>query len=124
MFQNLITRWIVIIGVILACIYFLLPTFNLYSIKSDVDFQDIDTAYLEKDAIKLGLDLQGGLYIVLELDYKKYLLNYINKNLDLQTQIKFSNIIDLVIENSQNNQNDILNELVTITEENGISLKS
>ena len=98
MFQNLITRWIVIIGVICTCIFFLLPTFNLYSIKSNLDFQDIDTTYLEKDAVKLGLDLQGGLYIVLELDYKKYLLNYINKNLPLEIQIKFSDIIDLAIQ--------------------------
>ena len=72
MFQNLITRWIIIIGVICACIYILLPTFNLYTIKNNPDFQDFDTGYLEEDAIKLGLDLQGGLYIVLELDYKKY----------------------------------------------------
>ena len=95
MFQNLITRWTIILSVIFSCIYFLLPTFNLYTIKNDPDFQDIDTKYLEEDAIKLGLDLQGGLYTVLELDYKTYLLNYLNSTISIQDKIKFSNILGL-----------------------------
>jgi len=123
MFQNLIIRWIVIIGVVCASVYFLLPTFHLYSIKSDLDFQDIDTTYLENDAIKLGLDLQGGLFIVLELDYKKYLLNYINKNLNIDEKVKFSDAINSAIENAKDNNTDILNELSDITKINSIDLR-
>ena len=123
MFQNLITRWTIILSIIFSCIYFLLPTFNLYTIKNDPDFQDIDTKYLEEDAIKLGLDLQGGLYTVLELDYKTYLLNYLNSTISIQDKIKFSNIIDTAIESAKNNNSDILNEVMVLSDQNLLSLK-
>ena len=123
MFNNLITRWIIILGVISGCIYILLPTFNLYTIKNDPDFQDIDIQYLEEDAIKLGLDLQGGLYTVLELDYKNYLLNYINNTISIEDKIAFSGIIESAIESAKNNSSDILSEVLILSDNNSISLK-
>ena len=60
--------------ILITYIYFINPTYQYYSISSDPELSDINIDYLKDDALKLGLDLQGGLYIVLELDYKSYLL--------------------------------------------------
>ena len=53
MFQNLNIRWGIIVSVIIGAIYFIMPTYELYSIKNDPDLSDIDTTYLQDDAIKL-----------------------------------------------------------------------
>ena len=79
MFQNLNIRWIVIISLVIGAIYFIMPTYNYYSIVNDPDLEDINVDYLQDDALKLGLDLRGGLYIILELDYYSYLLQQSNK---------------------------------------------
>ena len=78
MFQNLNIRWAVIIAIVIGAIYFVIPTYNYYSIINDPDLSDINVDYLKDDALKLGLDLQGGLYIILELDYHAYLLQQAN----------------------------------------------
>ena len=44
-------------------IYFLLPTYKYFLYNSDEDFKFLAQEY-EDDAIKLGLDLKGGVYIV------------------------------------------------------------
>ena len=85
MIQNLNIRWIIIISIIITGIYFIMPSYELYTIKNDPELTDIDTSYLTEDAIQLGLDLKGGLYIILELDYATYLLNQANTKLTAKT---------------------------------------
>ena len=68
MFQNLNIRWSIIIAFVIGAIYFIIPTYEYYSIINDPELNDLDVDYLREDALKLGLDLQGGLYIILELD--------------------------------------------------------
>ena len=93
MFQNLKIRWVVVLSVIIGSFYFVMPTYELYSINNDPDLIDIDIEYLKEDAIKLGLDLQGGLYIVLELDYFSYLLSKSNKELLINKKEQLSDLI-------------------------------
>ena len=121
MSQNLNIRWLIILGAILISCYFIKPTYDFYSIKNDPDLSDIDIDYLKEDALKLGLDLQGGLYIILELDYATYLLNQANTKL---TANQKNNLSQLIIESlNVKNNNDILDHFLNISIKRNINLK-
>ena len=122
MFQNLNIRWGIIIAVIVGAIYFIMPTYELYSIKNDPDLSDIDTTYLQEDAIKLGLDLQGGLYIVLELDHQAYLLQNANQKLTFEKKEELSNLINSALSNAISNQTDAFEEFNNISNDESIQL--
>ena len=95
-------------------IYFINPTYQYYSISRS-RIKDINIDYLKDDALKLGLDLQGGLYIVLELDYKSYLLGQANKSLTQSLKQELENNIDRAIKESLSNQTDVLDELSNLS---------
>ena len=61
------------------------------------------------------MDLQGGLYIVLELDYKSYLLGQANKSLTQSLKQELENNIDRAIKESLSNQTDVLDELSNLS---------
>ena len=65
MHKKIIIRWIIIFTAILASIYFILPTYKYFIYSIDSDYHELQSEY-QDEAIKLGLDLRGGLYIVLE----------------------------------------------------------
>ena len=122
MFQNLNIRWIVIISLVIGAIYFIMPTYNYYSIVNDPDLEDINVDYLQDDALKLGLDLRGGLYIILELDYYSYLLQQSNKKQSLPSKNELVNLINLAIDKSNSSQDDVLVSFVDIAIQNNIDL--
>ena len=122
MIQNLNIRWIIIISIIITGIYFIMPSYELYTIKNDPELHDIDTSYLTEDAIQLGLDLKGGLYIILELDYKASLLQNSNPKLSFDKREKLLELISLSIQNAINNQRDVLYELEQISKKQNIQL--
>ncbi len=122
MFQNLNIRWIVIISLVIGAIYFIMPTYNYYSIVNDPDLEDINVDYLKDDALKLGLDLRGGLYIILELDYYSYLLQQSNKKQSLPSKNELVNLINLAIDKSNSSQDDVLVSFVDIAIQNNIDL--
>ena len=62
MFHDLKIRLIIITLLVSSAIYFLLPTYQQYLSNND------STQNSTSNAIKLGLDLQGGMYVLLELD--------------------------------------------------------
>ena len=62
MFHDLKIRLILITLLVSSAIYFLLPTYQQYLSNND-SIQNSTSS-----AIKLGLDLQGGMYVLLELD--------------------------------------------------------
>ena len=70
MLKDIKYRWAVIILVIVASSYLIWPTYKLYSLnemeKDKVGIMAIKD--LKEDAINLGLDLQGGMYVLLEAD--------------------------------------------------------
>jgi len=80
MTKNIRFRLIVILAILIGTLYYLYPTFYLISLspqKKEMmalsDPQRLDD--LEKRSIKLGLDLQGGMHMVLELDKSKINMN-------------------------------------------------
>ena len=66
MFKSLKIRIAITVIVCLTALYFLIPTF-ISNIPSPWN------QYLAKEKIHLGLDLQGGMHLVLEIDTDKAL---------------------------------------------------
>ncbi len=71
--HNLRYRWIVVAVVMLASLWYLWPTIRVYTMDEAAQeaLQREDPAAwdrLQERSIKLGLDLQGGMQLVLELD--------------------------------------------------------
>ncbi len=122
MFQNLNIRWAIIIAFVLGAIYFIIPTYEYYSIINDPDLNDIDVDYLKEDALKLGLDLQGGLYIILELDYKPYLLQQSNQSQSIQSKNILAELINESLNASIQNQTDVLDQLLITAQDKNIDL--
>tara|TARA_B100000131_G_scaffold251293_2_gene244822 strand:- start:89 stop:1846 length:1758 start_codon:yes stop_codon:yes gene_type:complete len=102
MINNLNVRWVLITGALFFGLWFSYPSFFYYSSS---DNQDIDK--FEERTIDLGLDLKGGLHIILELDEKKFLTKLVKQNLS---------------KNSKNEYESLLNEAVLLAEKNKIDL--
>ena len=80
-----LTRIIITIALIALSLYFLYPTYKDYNFNKELksltgqdstDFIDKNAAELTKardNRLKLGLDLQGGMYVVLDVDIVKLL---------------------------------------------------
>lgn len=77
-------KFILVIGAILLSLYLLYPTYQLSS-KTDEELRQLELENpqsllnLKSKTINLGLDLQGGMHVVLEVDIKE-LLNQLAKN--------------------------------------------
>lgn len=63
-------RYIVIIVSVLWCVWALIPTFRFYGMPASkrAGLSGESKSKFVKSALKLGLDLQGGMHLVLELD--------------------------------------------------------
>jgi protein-export membrane protein SecD len=70
--KNMGFRFGVVAAVLALTVYFLLPSINFYS-KSEAEQEDIrmDSPAKLKRILNLGLDLQGGMRLVLEVDSSK-----------------------------------------------------
>ena len=110
MLDKVQTRLSIIIIVLVTALYLLWPTYQLYGIKNSSDNIDYIKS-LEKDAIGLGLDLKGGLRIILELDNKTFLQRLIKQNLSKQSINHFEKILEESLNNSIRNQSDLILEL-------------
>lgn len=66
----------IVLAVVMATVYFLVPTFVYFSLPSDVrndkeTFEEALPSWAPKKRINLGLDLQGGVHLVLGVDLDK-----------------------------------------------------
>ena len=79
--QDFRLRFTIISLIILAACYLLWPTYKFYSLSNEEksSYQEDDLEELKNNAIKLGLDLQGGMYIVLEADIPTLMIKSANK---------------------------------------------
>ena len=123
MFKNISTRWFVIVLLLLFVSYRLWPSYNFLTLsekdkelmkKNDLSLYE----KLSKNSINLGLDLQGGMHVVLEADVPnlvKKLAN--NKSPELLNAINESE------KRSINNQTDFFDEFNLIVEQDSIPLK-
>lgn len=91
MFKDLRVRLAITAVVCLVALYFLAPTF-VAQIPSPLD------RYLPKDKIHLGLDLQGGMHLILEVDADKALESMMERTANdlkeslMEGKIRFRNV--------------------------------
>ena len=100
----------------MASIYFLIPTINLYTQYDDLTSKEIKS--LENNTINLGLDLKGGLRIVLELDDAVFLKRLSKQDLRQSSKIELDNFINQCLVYSKNNQEDIIKSIETLSQNN------
>ena len=83
-------RWklVILVVVLAASIWVTLPTFRLYGMPEAARNADTKEANdLRAKAVKLGLDLQGGMHLVLELDTSNLRREDVPRALDRAIQI-------------------------------------
>jgi len=126
-----LSRIIITIILVAASLYFLYPTYEDYTLNKElsklsgqdsIDFVDKNSQKLIKarnDRIKLGLDLKGGMYVVLDVDVVKLLEDMANKK-DEQLTIVLADLK----ETSKNNEEQILEIYKTKLNEKGLNLKT
>ena len=113
MLENLKYRWLLILGVISFSLYFIYPTFSYYVMNNDLD---------EKKSIKLGLDLKGGLNIVLELDEFIFIKKLAKKKLSQQSASDLEKLLLEAQINSVKNSSTIIKELGRLSESKQVKL--
>ena len=119
MLQDIKYRWSIISLVIIAAAYLLWPTYRFYSL-SDNEKEQMDPLILKelkKDAINLGLDLQGGMYVLLEVN-----VSILVENLATKKPIELMETIEMAEYVSINNQSDFFNEFLDLSNARNIDL--
>ncbi|RMZ49717.1 protein translocase subunit SecD [Candidatus Marinimicrobia bacterium PRS2] len=111
MFKDIRYRWALIAVVLIASSYLIWPTYKLYSLteaeKSELGV--IVMKELRDGAINLGLDLQGGMYVLLETDIPTLVEKIANKKTE-----ELRDAIQEADQRSINNQTDFFEEFLTV----------
>ena len=70
MYKNLKWKALLVAVITIASVYYLIPSFRVYSLNSTqrAALPPEEMAKLRDKSLKLGLDLQGGMHLVLEVD--------------------------------------------------------
>lgn len=113
MLDNLKMRWALICLVFFSSVYFIFPTFEHYIFNTNSN---------SDNTIKLGLDLKGGLNIVLEIDEYTFLKNLAKKKLSKQSQNQFRSLLKESFDKSVDNKSQIVDELASLSEIKNIKL--
>jgi protein-export membrane protein SecD len=113
MLDNLKMRWALICLVFFSSVYFIFPTFEHYIFNTNSN---------SDNTIKLGLDLKGGLNIVLEIDEYTFLKNLAKKKLSKQSQNQFRSLLKESFDKSVDNKSQIVDELASLSERKNIKL--
>lgn len=126
-----LSRIIATVVLIILSLYFLYPTYQDYQFNKElsklsgqdsIDFLDKNNQSLtsaREKRLKLGLDLKGGMYVVMDVDVVKLLEDMAKKKDDQLTVI-----LEQVKEVTKNNEEQILEVFKVKLNENGQSLKS
>lgn len=126
-----LSRIIITVVLVALSLYFLYPTYKDYTLNKElkhlsgqdsIDFLDKHNQELlnaRDKRLKLGLDLKGGMYVVMDVDIVKLLEDMAKKKDDQLTVI-----LAEVKETSKNNEELILETFKTKLKEKGLSLKS
>ena len=113
MLDNLKFRWALISIILLSSLYFIYPTFEYYVLNKESK---------ERSSIQLGLDLKGGLNIILELDEYILIKKLAKKKLSQQSATELDKILDTSHKNSIANKSSIIDELSIIAKSNHVKL--
>ena len=112
--RDLRIRWFVIVSILICSAYNIWPTYKYYFTNSisDDNINVADLSDLKSRAINLGLDLQGGMYVLLEVNVPELVLKIANKKSD--------QLIELINDSKQQstqNQSSFFDELKTLSDE-------
>ena len=119
MLENLKTRIFIIFLSIAVSVYFLIPTLKLY-LSKNISNEEIQN--LEQRSIGLGLDLKGGLQIILELDGYTFLKRLSKKNLSQQSKKQLENILQEAKTYAQNKEINIVDAFTEIISNKNVRL--
>ncbi len=107
-------RWALVIIAIIFSLYYLYPTIRFETMSLEKREELLLQGKLkdtQRKVIKRGLDLQGGMYLVLEVDLVK-LFETLAKNKDERFNIFFEKLKEEETENPNENFYDILDRLI------------
>ena len=119
MFENLKLRWVLILGALFFGFYFSFPTFQYFT-TSEKNIDKISS--LKDKAINLGLDLRGGLHIVLELDERKFLEKLIRSKLSQKSKDSYKKLLDKAELMAIKNNTNIIIQLNRVASDAGVKL--
>jgi len=111
LFKDIRYRCALIAVLLIASSYLIWPTYKLYSL-SEAEKSELGVTVMKelKDgAINLGLDLQGGMYVLLETDIPTLVEKIANKKTE-----ELRNAIQEADQRSINNQTDFFAEFLTV----------
>ena len=113
MLNNLQFRWAIIITVLVLSMYFIFPSIQFFIFNNKIK---------EEKSIQLGLDLKGGLNIILELDEFIFMERLSKKRLSKQSKLEYKSLLKEAHSNSIMNKSYIYDELLIIAEKREIKL--
>jgi len=119
MLENLKTRIFIIFISIAVSVYFLVPSLKLYFSKN-ISNEEIQN--LEQRSIGLGLDLKGGLQIILELDGYTFLKRLSKNNLSQQSKLQLDDILQEAKIYAENKEINIIDAFTKIVSDKNIRL--
>lgn len=126
-----LSRILITIALIALSIYFLYPTYQDYTLNQElkklsgqdsINFVDNNKQKLlsaQEKRLKLGLDLKGGMYVVMDVDVVKLL-----EDMAKQKDDQLTAILADVKESSKNNEEQILEIYKAKLKDKGLSLKT
>ena len=123
MLKDIKYRWAIIVLLLISSAYLIWPTYKVFTLSDDEEAGLSIEALkeLREGSINLGLDLQGGMYVLLEADIPILVEKLADKSTDA-----LKNAIRDAGNNSINNQSDFFNEFLKIVndiEEEGMCPK-
>ena len=113
MLNNLKIRWLIIMSILIGSFYFIYPS---------IDYFMFDNNSNQDKSLNLGLDLKGGLNIILELDDFLFLERLAKKNLSKQSKKELDTILNNAKQNSLKNNSLFLKEVDNYSKSNNIKL--
>jgi len=113
MLNNLQFRWTIIVAALTFSLYFIFPSIKFFVFEDQTQ---------EQKAIKLGLDLKGGLNIILELDEYTFMDRLAKKRLSKQSKIEYRILLDEAYNNSRINKTLLYDELLALADQKGTKL--
>ena len=119
MFKDIKYRWALIVSLLIASAYLIWPTYKVYSLSEDEKTQLGVSVMkeLKEGAINLGLDLQGGMYVLLETDIPTLVDKLAGKNTEV-----LKDAIKEAEKRSIRNQSEFFNEFLFVANSRDLRL--
>ena len=119
MFKDIKYRWALIVSLLIASAYLIWPTYKVYSLSED-EKTELGVSVMKdltEGAINLGLDLQGGMYVLLETDIPTLMEKLAGKNTE-----ELKDAIREADKRSISNQTDFFNEFLFVANSRDLRL--